>query len=342
MNSRERVLAHLAGRPVDRLPVMPITMQFACDLIGAKYRDYETDYRVLAEAQARVAEQFDFDYVNTMSDPGREAADCGAVLEYMENSPAALVEEQALLADKTKLAELRIPDPLGGGRMTNGLEGIALLREKVGQDKIVEGWIEGPMAEASDLRGINTVMLDFFDDPQFVRDLFEFVIEMELRFAKAQVEAGVDLIGVGDAAASLVGPQIYEEFVWPYEKKLIDGLHALGTRARLHICGNTRRILEGIGRLGCEIVDLDFLSPVSEGRAKMGVSQVILGNADPVRVVRNGTPEDVFKAIGECHRQAGPRFVVGPGCEIPRDTRHENVRAFAEYARAHNPEELPA
>ncbi len=342
MNSRERVLAHLAGRPVDRLPVMPITMQFACDLIGAKYRDYETDYRVLAEAQARVAEQFDFDYVNTMSDPGREAADCGAVLEYMENSPAALVEEQALLADKTKLAELRIPDPLGGGRMTNGLKGIALLREKVGQDKIVEGWIEGPMAEASDLRGINTVMLDFFDDPQFVRDLFEFVIEMELRFAKAQVEAGVDLIGVGDAAASLVGPQIYEEFVWPYEKKLIDGLHALGTRARLHICGNTRRILEGIGRLGCEIVDLDFLSPVSEGRAKMGVSQVILGNADPVRVVRNGTPEDVFKAIGECHRQAGPRFVVGPGCEIPRDTRHENVRAFAEYARAHNPEELPA
>ena len=342
MNSRERVLAHLAGRPVDRLPVMPITMQFACDLIGAKYRDYETDYRVLAEAQARVAEQFDFDYVNTMSDPGREAADCGAVLEYMENSPAALVEEQALLADKTKLAELRIPDPLGGGRMTNGLKGIALLREKVGQDKIVEGWIEGPMAEASDLRGINTVMLDFFDDPQFVRDLFEFVIEMELRFAKAQVEAGVDLIGVGDAAASLGGPQIYEEFVWPYEKKLIDGLHALGTRARLHICGNTRRILEGIGRLGCEIVDLDFLSPVSEGRAKMGVSQVILGNADPVRVVRNGTPEDVFKAIGECHRQAGPRFVVGPGCEIPRDTRHENVRAFAEYARAHNPEELPA
>ncbi|MBI2929256.1 MAG: uroporphyrinogen decarboxylase family protein [Verrucomicrobia bacterium] len=342
MNSRERVLAHLEGRPVDRLPVMPITMQFACDLIGARYRDYETDYRVLAEAQTRVAEQFDFDYVNTMSDPGREAADCGAVLEYMENSPAALVEVQALLADKTKLASLKIPDPLGSGRMTNGLKAVALLREKVGQDKIVEGWIEGPMAEASDLRGINTVMLDFFDDPQFVRDLFEFVIAMELRFARAQVEAGVDLIGVGDAAASLVGPQIYEAFVWPYEKKLIDGLHALGTRARLHICGNTRRILEGMGRLGCEIVDLDFLSPVGEGRAKMGASQVILGNADPVRVVRNGTPEDVFKALGECHRQAGPRFVVGPGCEIPRDTPHENVRAFAEYARAHKPEELPA
>jgi len=334
MNGRERILAHLEGRAVDRLPVMPITMQFACDLIGAQYRQYETDFRVLADAQIRVAEQFDFDYVNTMSDPGREAADCGAVLEYLDNSPAALVEEHAVLADKSKLAYLKIPNPLGGGRMTNGLQGIALLRQRVGADKAVEGWIEGPMAEAADLRGINTVMLDFFDDPAFVRDLFEFVVEMELRFAKAQVEAGVDLIGVGDAAASLVGPDIYEEFVWPYEKKLIDGLHALRTRARLHICGNTRFALKGMGRLGCEIVDLDFLSPVSEGRQQMGPDQVILGNINPVAAVRNGTRQSLLHAIAECHRQAGPRFIVGPGCEVPRDTPHENVHAFAEYSRA--------
>ena len=334
MNGRERILGHLAGQPVDRLPVMPITMQFACDLIGAKYREYETDFRVLAEAQARVAEQFDFDYVNTMSDPGREAADCGAVLEYLENSPAALVEERALLGDKTRLAHLQIPDPHGGGRMTNGLQAVALLRERVGAEKAVEGWIEGPMAEAADLRGINTIMLDFFDDPTFVRDLFEFVVEMELRFARAQVEAGVDLIGVGDAAVSLIGPDLYERFVWPYEKKLIDGLHALGTRARLHICGNTRYVLNGMGRLGCEIVDLDFLCPVGEGRAQMGPKQVILGNVNPVAVIRSGTPKDVFEALGECHGAAGSRFIVGPGCEIPRDTPHSNVRAFAEYSRA--------
>ena len=334
MNSRERVLNHLAGKPVDRLPVMPITMQFACDLVGARYRQYETDYRVLAEGQLRVADLFDFDYVNTMSDPGREAADCGATLEFFENSPACLVEEKALLVDKTALARLKTPDPAGGGRMTNGLNAIALLREKAGQEKIVEGWIEGPIAEAADLRGINTIMLDFFDDPQFVRDLFEFVVDMELRFAKAQVEAGVDLIGVGDAAASLIGPALYEQFVWPYEKKLIDGLHDLGTRVRLHICGNTRFALAGMGKLGCAIVDLDFLSPVHEGRAKMGPNQIILGNLNPVAVVRNGTQEAVLDAIAQCHREAGPRFIIGAGCEIPRDTPHDNVRAFAQYARS--------
>jgi MtaA/CmuA family methyltransferase len=335
MNGRERVLAHLEGRPIDQLPVMPITMQFACDLIGATYRQYETDYTVLAEGQLRVAEQFDFDYVNTMSDPGREAADCGAVLEYFENSPAALIEEQALLSDKADLVRLKIPDPLSGGRMSNSLKAIALLRERVRRDKIVEGWIEGPMAQGADLRGINRVMLDFYDDPEFVRDLFDFALVMELRFARAQVDAGVDLIGVGDAAASLIGPELYREFVWPFEKRLIDGLHAIGARARLHICGNTRFALKEIALLGCEIVDLDFLSPVSQGRAEMGADQVILGNVNPVLIVRNGTPEDVHRVIAECHQQAGPRFIVGPGCEIPRDTPHENVLAFAEYARAH-------
>jgi MtaA/CmuA family methyltransferase len=336
MNSRERVLAHLEGKPVDRLPLMPITMMFACDLIGARYRDYCTDHRVLAEGQVRVAEQFGFDYVNTMSDPAREAADCGATVQYFENQPVALLEDNALLADKTKLATLKVPDPLGGGRMTNGVQAVSLLRQKVGDEKIVEGWIEGPIAEAADLRGINTVMLDFFDDPAFVRDLFEFVVAMELRFAKAQVEAGIDVMGVGDAAASLIGPQLYREFVWPYEKKLVDGLHQLGTKVRLHICGNTRFALAEMGRLGCEIVDLDYPAPVAEARAQMGPNQVLLGNINPVQILLNGTPETVTRAIAQCHRDAGPRYIVGAGCEIPRDTRPENVQALAAYAR-HQP-----
>ncbi len=337
MNSRERVLAHLAGRPVDRLPLMPITMMFAADLIGARYRDYCTDFEVLAAGQMRVAEEFGFDYVNTMSDPAREAADCGAAVEYFERTPVALHEDRALLGDKAVLARLKMPDPLGGGRMHNGVRGVARLKERVGRDLLVEGWIEGPIAEAADLRGINTVMLDFHDDPAFVRDLFEFVIAMELEFARAQLEAGADLIGVGDAAASLVGPRLYEEFVWPYEKRLVDGVHALGGRVRLHICGNTRFALEGMGRLGCEVVDLDFLSPMGEGREKMGAQQVLLGNVNPVQVMREGDPAAVTAAIAECHRQAGPRFIVGAGCEVPRDTPPENLRALGDYARSHAP-----
>lgn len=338
MNGRERILAHLEGRPVDRLPFMPITMQFACAQIGARYRDYCTDYRVLVEGQLRTAERFGLDYVNTMSDPAREAADCGAAVQYFDDQPVALVEEQALLADKTRLLGLRIPDPQGGGRMTNGLKALALYREKVAGQLLIEGWIEGPCAEAADLRGINSLMLDFYDDPSFVRDLFEFVLEMELRFARAQVEAGAESIGIGDAAASLVGPQIYQEFVWPYEKRMVEAIQAMGAKVRLHICGNIRRILEGIGRLGCDIVDVDSMVPMAEARQKTGLNQVLLGNLNPVTVMRNGTPESVTQAVTECHRQAGARYIVGAGCEIPCDTPPENLHALGRYAFTHRPE----
>ena len=337
MNGRERILTHLAGQPVDRLPLMPITMMFAARRAGVRYLDYCTDHRVLAAAQLRTAEEFGFDYVNVMSDPALEAADCGARVQYFEEQPVAIVEEDARLADKIQLAGLRQPDPLGGGRMHNRIQAVALLRERVGRDLLVEGWIEGPIAEAADLRGINTVMTDFYDDPGFVHDLFAFVVEMELRFAREQVAAGADLIGMGDAAASLVGPEIYREFVWPHEQRLVAGVRALGVPVRLHICGNTRAHLERLGRLGCAIVDLDSMVPVAEARARLGPGQVVLGNLNPVARLRNSTPAAITAAVAECHRAAGPRFVVGAGCEVPPDTPAENLRALCDYARSHLP-----
>ena len=77
MNGYDRILAMLEGRPVDRLPLMPITMMFAADQFGVPYGRYAADYRVLVDAQIRIAEKFDFDYVSCISDPAREAADCG-------------------------------------------------------------------------------------------------------------------------------------------------------------------------------------------------------------------------------------------------------------------------
>ena len=138
---------------------------------------------------------------------------------------------------------------------------------------------------------------------------------------------------MGDAAASLVGPQIYEEFVLPYERRLVDAVHAMGAKVRLHICGNIRRILAQMGTLGCELVDIDYMVPLEEARRAMGPGQVLAGNLDPVAAVRNGTPDAILRALAECHRQAGPRYIVAAGCEIPRDTPEANVLALRDYAR---------
>lgn len=333
MRGRDRILALAGGEKTDCLPFMPITMMFASNHAGVTYREYATDYRVLAETQLRVAEDYDIDHVSCISDPGREAGDCGAAIQYFDDQPPAVDERRARLEDKAALLRLAMPDPLGGGRMHDRVKAAALLRERTGGDKLVEGWVEGPCAEAADLRGINTLMMDLYEDPAFVRDLFAFTTELALRFGRAQIEAGAEMIGLGDAAASLIGPDLYEEFVWPYEQELVDGLHAAGGRVRLHICGNTTPILGGMGRLGCDIVDLDFPAPMAAAREAMGPRQTLLGNIDPVRVLRDGTPDSVYAAIAACHRDAGDPYIVGAGCEVTRDTPPENLRAMRDYAR---------
>ncbi|HYO44810.1 MAG TPA: uroporphyrinogen decarboxylase family protein [Candidatus Limnocylindrales bacterium] len=338
---RSTVLAHLDGRPVTRLPVMPITMMFAARLSGIPYRRYCTDFRELARGQALVAERFGFDHVSAISDPAREAVDLGAAVTWFEDQPPALDDTRSLLVDKATLAGLGPADPLGGGRMTDRLRGVELLRATGGATRLVEGWVEGPCAEAADLRGIGALMLDFADDPGFVDDLFGLAVRQAITFAQAQVDAGADIIGVGDAAASLVGPAIYREVVAPHEQRLVDAIHAMGARVRLHICGNTRRSVDVMAGLGADIVDLDSLVPLDRARADAGPRQVLLGNLNPVTELMSATPGAVTSRVAACHAQAGPRFIVGAGCEIPAATPHENVDALAAYARATPPDATP-
>jgi MtaA/CmuA family methyltransferase len=334
MNSRKRVFALLEGQPLDHLPLMPITMMFAAHHIGATYGKYALDHHLMVEAQIRTAEDFRLDQVSAITET-REAPDCGAAVQFFEDQPYALDESHARLADKGNLALLSPPEPAEGEHMRDRLQGIRLMKEKVGQEKVIEGWVEGPCQGAADLRGINTLMLDFYDDPGFVRELFEFVLQLALRFGRAQVEAGADLIGIGDPAASLVGPQLYRDFAWPYEKRLVEGLHAQGGRVRLHICGDTRRILKEIGTLGVDIVDIDSKVSLAEARQKMGPEQILLGGLDPVRVLQQGTPDQILRVVADCHRQAGSRYILGAGCEVPPQTPAENMQVLSQYAQSH-------
>lgn len=333
MNGYERIRACIDGKPLDALPFMPITMMFAADHIGVPYGKYAADYRLLVEGQLRAAEAYDFDFVSCISDPARESADCGATVVWFDDQPPALDESRALLADKAALGGLKQPDPLGGGRMTDRVLAAALFREKTGGEKLIEGWVEGPIALSADLRGINHLMMDFFEEPDFVRELMAFAVETGLAFAKAQIDAGADIIGVGDAAASLVGPMVYDDYVWQYEKQLVDGIHAAGGMVRLHICGNTSPLLESMGKLGCEIVDLDHMVSMADARAAMGPDQVLLGNIDPVSVLRGGTPDGIRAALKVCHAACGDHYIVSAGCEVVRDTPLENVRAMRDFAR---------
>ena len=334
MNGYERVFATLERRSSDSLAFMPITMMFAADQIGVQYGRYVSDYNVLVEGQLETARKFDIDHVSCISDPAREAADCGAAIHYFDDQPPTVDESNALLHEKSRLKTLSIPDPhRPGSRMNDRVQAATLFAKKVKGKLFIEGWVEGPCAEAADLRGISALMTDFMDDPEFVRELFDFNVRMATAFANAQIAAGCDIIGVGDAAASLVGPRIYRDFVFSYEKQLVDNIHALGGRVRLHICGNTSKSLKEIGQLGCDMIDLDSMVPVDKARVEMGNDQILAGNLDPVKCLRNGTPQDITDAVSACHRAAGGNYIVGAGCEVPRDTPPVNLMAMRDYAR---------
>jgi hypothetical protein len=69
-----------------------------------------------------------------------------------------LLEDQSLLADKTNLATLKIPDPLGGGSMHNGIQALALFKQKIGRKKSSKAGSKGrrPRPRKICWRSVNT------------------------------------------------------------------------------------------------------------------------------------------------------------------------------------------
>jgi uroporphyrinogen-III decarboxylase len=178
--------------------------------------------------------------------------------------------------------------------------------------------------------------VDLIDDPGFVQDLIAFVYENAMSFAREQVRAGADIIGVGDAASSLIGPDLYREAVLAWEKRYIDAIHAMGALVRLHICGNTSELFPFFADVKADIVDLDWMADVGSARSQVGPGRMLSGNIDPVRVLQDGTPADVTAGLARCFEQAGGRFyAVNAGCEVPRRTPAANLKAMRDFARGH-------
>ena len=136
------------------------------------------------------------------------------------------------------------------------------------------------------------------------------------------------MIGVGDAAASLIGTALYERHVLPLEKRLVDAIHEAGGLVKLHICGNINPIIGPMATTGADVIDLDWMVPLDEARRKVGQDVTLCGNFDPSGILLQGNPQTVAEAAAACVQKGGTRFILMPGCEVPPDTPEENIRAF--------------
>lgn len=328
MNSFERYMAAVKGEPVDHLPRAPILMAFAAHHIGSNYAAFASDYRVLVEANRRSAEDFDFDQLSAISDPYRETQGFGARIDYVEDGVPRCV--RAPLEESKDLSGLEDPDPRGSVRMLDRVRAIEAFKGFALARRSIMGWIEGPAAEAADLRGVMNFLMDLMDDEAFACELMDLCTEVGIRFARAQLEAGADTIGIGDAIVSQVSPATYERLILPRETRMVEAIHGARGLVRLHICGDITRHLPAIARLGADIVDLDWQVDMAEARAVLGPGTVLVGNLDPVAAVKDGSPEQIRRDVREVYRQVGDPYIVGAGCEIPPGTPPENLQALCE------------
>jgi MtaA/CmuA family methyltransferase len=324
MNSYERYVGILKGHPVDFLPRTPILMQFAAEYIGSDYAHFAEDHQVLVQANAECAQQFGIDQLSCISDPYRETHGFGSTVEYFPDGPPRSTHP---LADSKDLSTLKKPDPLKSERMLDRVKAVKEYKKNHSGHSIL-GWIEGPAAEAADLRGISTFMMDLLDDETFACNLMDRCVEVAIEFAAAQVEAGADTIGIGDAIASQIDPSTYERLIQPREKQIVEAIHGMGAYVKLHICGNIAHLLPGIAELGIDVLDVDHLVDLATVRKAVGDKVALAGNMDPVSVIRNGTPESIRKAVLAAYAEAGNPYIVNAGCEIPPGTPTENLMAL--------------
>ena len=325
MNSSERVQARLNGLPVDRAPNFDILMTRAAHHIGQPLSRYYLEGRVLAEANLAALEDFQLDLVQTLSDPYREAADFGLEVEFPHDSLP--LSTNPLLADPARLAGLRPIAPENGRRMSDRIEAVRILHERCAGQAPVMGWVEGALAEAADLRGVGQIYTDLYERPEWVLELLEICTQQAIVFAQAQVRAGADMIGLGDAVCSQVSPKMYRQFALPYEQRIFAAVREMGVVPRLHICGNTSRILTDMVTSGAAIVDLDWMVDFGAAARQHGDKVALCGNFDPVAVMLQGSPAQVKEAARACLTAGGSRCFSMAGCEIPDATPDANLLA---------------
>jgi MtaA/CmuA family methyltransferase len=323
MTPFERVFNRLEGKPVDKIPNLNIIMSFAAKYINVKYSKYVKDYTYLVDANIKCCNDFGIDMLSAISDSCRELSDFGAEIIYPDDE--APVCKNNLLKTHKDIKKLKVNDPLSSERMYDRLKAIRMYNEKVMGHYPVLGWIEGAFAEAVSLRGMNNIMIDLIDEPEFVFELLDICTEQAIIFAKEQIDAGAHIIGIGDAAASLIGPESYDRFVLPKEQEIIHSIHERGSKAKLHICGNIGTILDQVILSGADMIDIDWMVDFKKAVKTFGNNAAACGNFDPVKIMLNGNVQDIDKAVKECVEIGTDNTFIAAGCEIPRNTPLKNM-----------------
>jgi len=340
LTNRERVVAAYKRSFADRVPVYPIVASFAGTLDGQSIEEYCTSPIKAIQAMMNYYERYQPDVVLAYNDLAKEAEAFGCKVKYSDYVVPSI--EGHVLEDKANLAKLIMPDPYATARLPGFLEQCEAL-VKAAPPAAMGAVAVGPWTIAMLLRNPEMMLLDTFEDPQFIHDVMRLTTDFCKTWGEAIAKTKIGLsFSEPTASISLVSPDNYREFIAPYHKELVDHFKAKKVGLTTHICGTTYPIFEDI--IGCGFTTVSFdldqqadpklyvdqltrFMEVAKGRA------VAIGNVDATKFEKTTRAEmeaDVRRCIDSAARHSG--FILSTSCEIPPRSNPEIVKWFMDAA----------
>lgn len=346
MTSRELVLRTLERQPVEAVPVGPMMLDIGAAVIDAPVGRFCSDADVMARGQLALYEALGQDVIFLGCDNYYIAEGFGCITKIPDDETPHL--EKPPLEAIGDVYDLRVPDPLTDGRMPVVLEATRHVRGAVGDEVAIRTPGTGPFALASYFIDTQNFLVELGlanaempgSDPDAIHHALDLAADALIAFGKACFDAGSDLLHCGDSLAScdVISPADYEEWAFPYERKVIQAWKAYGAKTLLHICGDSSKVLHLYADTGADVIEVDHKVDLAYARQVLGDRTCVIGNIDPVTVLLQSTPEKVRSIAESCLEiGAGGGYILGSGCVVSRITPLENVRAMVQAAREHAP-----
>lgn len=195
---------------------------------------------------------------------------------------------------------------------------------------------------SANLRGMENLLADYIEAPDFVRELGALVIEYKLGVLRRALEAGADAVVAGDDYAwrggPIMSPAHFREFISPHLRRLAELTHAAGRPFIKHTDGLIWPLMEDL--LSAGIDALHPLEPIAgmdigEVKARCGERIALCGDIDCTALLPFAGAEQVEEAVKETIAKAAPGggFVLSSSNSIHPGVRPENFRAMVEAAR---------
>lgn len=216
------------------------------------------------------------------------------------------------------------------------LDALSSLKRQVGDQVAVVGKVMGPWTISYHLAGVENFLMQV---GRGIRDtaardrvnrMLDQVIEVPIKFARAQFQAGADIVVLADhATGDLISVKVYREYLQSRHKIITS---EIGGPLILHVCGNCKDRIELFADAGFDAYHFEWQLDAREAVARVGDRISLVGNIDNANVLFMGSPEDVYKQARYAI-ESGVN-IIGPECAIPLETPLENLKMISEAVRA--------